>query len=85
MLDKFGLEFRVVDSALVKSLRRKQGAVADGQRLLVSSANLAELALNFDMEFGLLVAGGDIPRRVEEHFDALIASVQLVRLPRDAQ
>jgi phosphatidylserine/phosphatidylglycerophosphate/cardiolipin synthase-like enzyme len=48
-------------------------AVADGERLLVSSANLTEYAFTMNMELGLLVEGGDIPSRVNKHFDGLIA------------
>jgi phosphatidylserine/phosphatidylglycerophosphate/cardiolipin synthase-like enzyme len=48
-------------------------AVADGERLLVSSANLTEYAFTKNMELGLLVEGGDIPRRVGAHLTALIA------------
>jgi phosphatidylserine/phosphatidylglycerophosphate/cardiolipin synthase-like enzyme len=47
-------------------------AIADGKRLLVSSANLTELAHWFNVELGLLVEGGDVPRRVQAHFDALV-------------
>lgn len=49
-------------------------AVADGERLLVSSANLTEYAFTKNMELGLLVEGGDVPRRVQAHLDALLAS-----------
>lgn len=52
-------------------------AISDGQRLLVSSANLTEFALNFNMELGLLVGGGDVPHRVEKHFDALMNTGEL--------
>ena len=48
-------------------------AVADGQRLLVSSANLTEYAFTKNMELGLLVEGGEVPRRVEAHLAALIS------------
>lgn len=47
-------------------------AVADGERLLVSSANLTEYAFTKNIELGLLVEGGDVPARVQRHFDALI-------------
>jgi phosphatidylserine/phosphatidylglycerophosphate/cardiolipin synthase-like enzyme len=47
-------------------------AVADARTLLLSSANLTESALTLNMELGLLVEGGDIPRRVQEHLDALV-------------
>jgi phosphatidylserine/phosphatidylglycerophosphate/cardiolipin synthase-like enzyme len=52
-------------------------AVADGKALLVSSANLTESALTLNMELGLLVEGGEVPRRVQEHLDALVAGGQL--------
>lgn len=49
-------------------------AVADGERLLVSSANLTEYAFTKNMELGPLVEGGDVPRRVQAHLEALIAT-----------
>jgi phosphatidylserine/phosphatidylglycerophosphate/cardiolipin synthase-like enzyme len=49
-------------------------AVADGERLLVSSANLTEYAFTKNMELGLLVEGGEIPRHVDAHWRALIAA-----------
>lgn len=49
-------------------------AVADGERLLVSSANLTEYAFTKNMELGLLVEGGEIPRRVEAHLGTLISA-----------
>jgi phosphatidylserine/phosphatidylglycerophosphate/cardiolipin synthase-like enzyme len=49
-------------------------AVADGDCLLVSSANLTEYAFTKNMELGLLVEGGDVPRRVQAHLEALIDS-----------
>jgi phosphatidylserine/phosphatidylglycerophosphate/cardiolipin synthase-like enzyme len=49
-------------------------AVADAERLLVSSANLTEYAFTKNMELGLLVEGGEAPRRVEAHLIALIDS-----------
>ena len=49
-------------------------AVADGERLLVSSANLTEYAFTKNMELGLLVEGGDVPSRVQAHLEALISS-----------
>jgi phosphatidylserine/phosphatidylglycerophosphate/cardiolipin synthase-like enzyme len=56
-------------------------AVADGNRLLVSSANLTEYAFTKNMELGLLVEGGDVPRRVDAHLSALIAAGVLRPLP----
>ena len=53
-------------------------AVADGERLLVSSANLTEFALTMNIELGLLVEGDDAPQRVQSHLESLIASQVLV-------
>lgn len=55
-------------------------AVADGRHLLVSSANLTEYAQWFNIELGLLVEGGDAPRRVQRHWEALMADGELVFL-----
>jgi phosphatidylserine/phosphatidylglycerophosphate/cardiolipin synthase-like enzyme len=49
-------------------------ALADDDHLLISSANLTEFALNLNMELGMLVRGGDIPRRVGAHLRGLIES-----------
>jgi phosphatidylserine/phosphatidylglycerophosphate/cardiolipin synthase-like enzyme len=47
-------------------------AVADGQVLFLSSANLTEYAFSINMELGVLVTGGKLPGLVQEHFDTLI-------------
>lgn len=53
-------------------------AVADDAVLLVSSANLTESAFEINMELGVLVRGGDMPRRVAEHWRGLASDGQLV-------
>ena len=58
-------------------------AVADGERLLVSSANLTEYAFTKNMELGLLVEGGDIPRRVDAHSRRLSPRVSSARSWRE--
>jgi phosphatidylserine/phosphatidylglycerophosphate/cardiolipin synthase-like enzyme len=52
-------------------------AVADGEWLFLSSANLTQQAFTINMELGMLVRGGTMPRRVEEQFERLIQSGQL--------
>ncbi|RJP23262.1 MAG: hypothetical protein C4527_20630 [Candidatus Omnitrophota bacterium] len=47
-------------------------AVIDKERAIVSSANLTEFALDINMEMGLLITGGDIPRKISNHFLKLI-------------
>jgi phosphatidylserine/phosphatidylglycerophosphate/cardiolipin synthase-like enzyme len=55
-------------------------AVADAERLLVSSANLTEFALTLNIELGLLVEGDDTARRVQDHLEALIETGTLIRV-----
>ena len=55
-------------------------AVADGQKLLVSSANLTGSAMEANMELGMLVSGGELPREVERHFTQLESAQELSRL-----
>jgi phosphatidylserine/phosphatidylglycerophosphate/cardiolipin synthase-like enzyme len=52
-------------------------AVADGEWLFLSSANLTQQAFTINMELGMLVRGGTMPRRVEQQFERLIQSGQL--------
>ena len=53
-------------------------AVADGQTLLISSANLTRYALDLNMELGLLIRGGSQPAQVVRHVQDLIAAGTLV-------
>ncbi len=47
-------------------------AVADGHRMFLSSANFTEYAFTINMELGLLVTGGKLPSKVEQHFERLV-------------
>lgn len=49
-----------------------KAAIADEYAALVTSANLTGAALNENMELGLLVKGGSVPRRLSRHFMGLI-------------
>lgn len=55
-------------------------AVADRRTALVTSANLTGAAMTDNMELGLVVRGGDVPKRIASHFDALIDAGTLTRL-----
>lgn len=59
-----------------------KAAVADDHTALIGSANLTGQALSQNMELGLLVEGGEVPRRLDAHFRSLIAAEVLV--PVDA-
>jgi phosphatidylserine/phosphatidylglycerophosphate/cardiolipin synthase-like enzyme len=48
-------------------------AIADRRTAFVTSANLTGAAMTDNMELGLVVRGGDVPRRIANHFDVLIA------------
>jgi cardiolipin synthase len=47
-------------------------ALADSHRMLISSANLTEHALTLNMELGLYIAGGPLPRQVTDHLSRLV-------------
>jgi phosphatidylserine/phosphatidylglycerophosphate/cardiolipin synthase-like enzyme len=68
------------DSAGRQGILHVKSAVADGRWLFLSSANLTEYAFTINMELGLLVTGGSLPRQVEEQFDRLIAMGVLERV-----
>jgi phosphatidylserine/phosphatidylglycerophosphate/cardiolipin synthase-like enzyme len=54
-------------------------AVADGEFAFVTSANFTGHALDQNLEVGVLVTGGQTPRRLMDHFHALIAGGTLAR------
>lgn len=60
--------------------------VADGHWLFLSSANLTKQAFTINMELGMLVRGGKVPKRVEKQFDLLITTglLKRVRLTSEA-
>ena len=60
-------------------------AVADGELLFVSSANLTGYALALNMEMGVLIKGGDLPGRVVDHFGRLIENGTLRRTQHQEQ
>lgn len=74
---------RAVPSAELFAWREKVGpfvdgkvhakiAIADGARAFITSANLTGHALEKNMEAGVLLNGGPVPRTLGEHLQALI-------------
>lgn len=57
-----------------------KAAIADESAALVTSANLTGAALDENMELGLLVKGGPVPRRLSRHFMSLIDEGVLARV-----
>jgi len=47
-------------------------AVADGETAMITSANLTDKAMNDNMEIGILLNGGIVPKQLSAHFHALI-------------
>jgi phosphatidylserine/phosphatidylglycerophosphate/cardiolipin synthase-like enzyme len=55
-------------------------AVADGSLAFVTSANLSDAAMERNIELGILVRGGTVPRQLDMHLEALITTRQLTPL-----
>ena len=47
-------------------------AVADGELAMITSANLTGKAMNENMELGILLNGGSVPRQLSDHLHALV-------------
>jgi len=70
----------VLDNGERGRSKERGPSLADGRCLLISSANLTEYAFTLNMELGVLITGGALPRRVEGRFDKLIEKGVLVRV-----
>jgi cardiolipin synthase A/B len=57
-----------------------KGVIADDRRAFITSANLTAAALDKNIELGLLVTGGDVPRDLGLQIRELIRSGTLSRL-----
>jgi cardiolipin synthase len=53
--------------------------VVDWDRLLLGSANLTRAGMSTNIEFGLLVRGGALPRLMRSHIDELVRTGALAR------
>ena len=73
-------EQRARDSSGKLGILHVKCVVADGRWVFLSSANLTDYAFTINMELGLLITGGDLPNRIERHFDRLIDSGTLEKL-----
>lgn len=74
------MEKRGVDAKGNHGALHVKCAVVDDEAVLISSANLTEHAMNLNMELGLLVRGGELPRSLAGHMRSLIQSRVLVRV-----
>jgi phosphatidylserine/phosphatidylglycerophosphate/cardiolipin synthase-like enzyme len=55
-------------------------AVADTSKLLVSSANLTDAAMQLNIEMGILVSGGKLPRQVAANLAKMVHDETIVRV-----
>ncbi len=58
-----------------------KAVLADEHSALVTSGNLVGHALQANLELGVLVRGGPLPRRLTRHFRQLIMDGVLVEVP----
>jgi phosphatidylserine/phosphatidylglycerophosphate/cardiolipin synthase-like enzyme len=72
-------EQRPVLPAATAALHAK-AAIADDHTALVTSANLTGHGMNENIELGLLVRGGPVPRRLAAHFAQLMSDRVLVKV-----
>jgi cardiolipin synthase len=49
-------------------------AVADGRMCFITSANLTGHAMEKNMEAGVIISGGEVPRLLSEHLNKLVAT-----------
>ena len=49
-------------------------AVADGELSFITSANLTKAAMENNMELGVLIRGGNLPDKLEQHLRALVTT-----------
>ena len=54
--------------------------VGDSNRVFLSSANLTEYAFMLNMELGVLIKGGTVPKEIEGQIDSLILHNVIVPL-----
>jgi cardiolipin synthase A/B len=52
-------------------------AVADSAIAFITSANLTNYAMEFNMELGVLVRNGDLPKQLNDHLEALVTTNEI--------
>lgn len=62
------------------ALLHAKAVVVDREQALVTSANLTENAISSNIEIGVLIRGGDVPRRISEHIASLIDAGEFCRV-----
>ena len=55
-------------------------AVADGEVAMITSANLTGKAMNENMELGILINGGPVPKQLSDHLYALVTEKIIIEI-----
>lgn len=80
---RWPLEKRPVDGNGKHGSLHVKCAIADDRMLLISSANLTEYAFTLNMEMGVLITGGHLPRQAANQFSCMIEDRTLVQVEAD--
>lgn len=72
---------RALQQGPERAVLHAKGVVADGSSVFVTSANLTEAAFDRNIELGVLLKNQQLGRSVVRHFERLIESKMLLRLP----
>lgn len=75
------MELRPGVGQKVASLHAK-GVIADDRRAFITSANLTAAAIESNIELGVLIAGGDLPKTLGHQIRELIRAGVLARIDR---
>jgi phosphatidylserine/phosphatidylglycerophosphate/cardiolipin synthase-like enzyme len=65
------------DAVLAGGSMHAKCAVADEGIAFITSANLTRAALERNIELGILIRGGDVPRDLHRHLEGLVATKKL--------
>jgi phosphatidylserine/phosphatidylglycerophosphate/cardiolipin synthase-like enzyme len=74
------LENRCIDKNGRHGILHAKCLISDRSAALISSANLTDYALELNIELGLVIRSGDIPRRLADHFAQLVVRGELREL-----
>lgn len=66
--------------AFLKGSVHAKIAVADGQVCFITSANLTGYAMDKNMEAGVLIVGGELPRIMDKHLRSLVDTNVILRV-----
>ena len=58
-----------------------KAVIVDSRDVLLTSANMTNAAYDANIELGVLCRGGGVAAQIQKHFDGLIATGVLVRIP----